>query len=113
MARTKQLSVDDIIAYDYEGEAIEEMPYFLYEVEYWKTDLHHCAYILKSQFIKSETELDIERSTLLKKTSTFYIYRFVVMLGAPKSFIEKNKLPIYTPIKKRKRNVKKKSTNSR
>lgn len=113
MARTKQLSVDDIIAYEYNDIAIEEMPYFLYEVEYWKTDLLHCAYVLKSTFIKSDKELNLPENTLIKKSKLQYIYRYITLLGAPKSFIEENKLPIYIPIKKRKRNVKKKSTNSR
>lgn len=111
MPRTKQLSVDDLVIYDYEGEKIEELPYFLYEVEYWKTDLASCAYILKSKFIKSEKELDIPRSTLIKKMGSSYVYRFISLLGVPKSFIDKNKIPIYIP--KKKRNVKKKSTNTR
>lgn len=109
MARTKQLSVDDIIAYEYQDIAIEEMPYFLYEVEYWKTDMTNCARVLKSTFIKSDKILNIPETTLIKKNKVFFVYRFVSLLGAPKSFIEENNLPIYIPVKKRKRNVKKKS----
>lgn len=106
MARTKQLSVDDIIAYEYKNHAIEEMSYFLYEVEYWKINLQYNSYILRSQFVKAKDLLDIEESTLIKKGKDFSIYRCITLLGAPKSFIEENDLPIYIPIKKRK--VKKK-----
>lgn len=108
MPRTKQLSVDDIIAYDYQGEPIEEMPYFLYEIEFWKIEAN-CAHVLKSSFYKTNKELEIQDSKVIKRYKSFRIMRFITLLGAPKSFIEENNLSIYIPIKKRKRNVKRKS----
>lgn len=112
MPRTKQLTLDDFVLYDYNGIGIEELPYFLYQVEYTKWGSNF-ANVLKDTLIKSDKELEIKDCVLLKKTNSWFLFRYITLLGAPKSFIEENKLPIFIPIKKRKRNVKKKSTNAR
>lgn len=111
MGRKKQLTLDDFTLYDYDGIGIEELPYFLYQVDYVKWG-NNFANVLKDTLIKSDKELKL-KDTLLKKTDSWFLFRYITLLGAPKSFIQENKLPIFIPIKKRKRNVKKKSTNSR
>ena len=106
MPRTKQLSADDFIVYDYNGIPVEEMPYFLYEIEFWKI-APNMAGCLKSQFYKADKLIEIPDTKIIKRYKGFKIVRFFTILGVPKSFIQENNLSIY--IQKRKKNVKRKS----
>lgn len=81
------------------------MPYFLYEVELFRIEPNR-ANMLSSRMYTSDKLLNVKEVEVTKKYKKFSIIRFITLLGAPKSFIEENNLPIYElrkPTKKKKK----------
>lgn len=66
--------------------------------------------MLSSRMYTSDKLLNVKEVEVTKKYKKFSIIRFITLLGAPKSFIEENNLPIYElrkPTKKKKKIMKK------
>lgn len=90
--------------YRYLDSPIEVLPYFLYEITLYRIDPRRCN-ILSSRYYTSNKLLSVPGVEVVKRFRSFHIERFITLLGAPKSFIEENKLPVYEPkqkIKKKK-----------
>lgn len=90
--------------YRYQGNQIEVLPYFLYEVDLYSIFPKRTK-ILLSRYYTSNKLLNIKEVEVVKRFKNFSIQRFITLLGAPISFIEENNLPIYElkkPYKKKK-----------
>lgn len=90
-----------------QGNRVEIMPYFLYEVSVYKITKNMAA-LMGSQFYKSDKLLTIKKDVTVKKCKDHSIVRYVDILGVTKEFVEENNLPIYEAQIKKKRNKKKK-----
>lgn len=90
-----------------QGNRVEIMPYFLYEVSVYKVTKNMVA-LMGSQFYKSDRLLTIKKDVTVKKCKDHSIVRYVDILGVTKEFVEENNLPIYEAQIKKKRNKKKK-----
>lgn len=95
------------ITYRYEDCQIEVLPYFLYEVSIYRIALMR-ANILSTRYYTSDKLLKVKEVEVIKHFKNFNIKRFITLLGAPKSFIEENNLPIYELKTNRKKPTKKK-----
>lgn len=94
--------------YRLQGNRVEIMPYFLYEVSIYKITKNMVS-LIDSQFYKSDRQLTIKKNTTVKKYKEYSIVRYVDVLGVTKEFIKENNLPIYEiNIKKKLINKKKK-----
>ena len=82
------------ISYKYQNSQLEIYPKFLYEVTLYKISLQSAS-ILSCRYYTSDKFLKIKGSEMIKRCKDFYITRFITLLGAPESFIEKNNLSIY------------------
>ena len=91
--------------YLFQGDRVEIMPYFLYEVSVYKITKNMAA-LMGSQFYKSDKPLTIKKDSTIKKYKDYSVVRYVDVLGVTKEFVEENNLPIYEI--KKKRNKKKK-----
>ncbi len=89
-----------------QGNRVEVMPYFLYEVSIYKITKNMAA-LMASQFYKSDKSLTIRNDVTVKKYKDYSIVRYVDVLGVAKEFVEENDLPIYEP-KNKKKSIKKK-----
>lgn len=92
--------------YRLQGNRVEIMPYFLYEVSIYKITKNMVS-LIDSQFYKSDRQLTIKKNTTVKKYKEYSIVRYVDVLGVTKEFIKENNLPIYEI------NIKKKSINKK
>lgn len=86
-----------------QGNMVEIMPYFLYEVSVYKI-AKNMAVLMDSRFYKSDKLLRINNDVTVKKLKDCDVIRYIDILGVPKEFVEENNLPIYEV----KRNLKRK-----
>lgn len=78
----------------WDGYPIEVLPYFLYEVSlYWMSPRR--SNMLSCRYYTSDKPLKVKTVEVIKRFKHFHLERFITLLGAPMSFIEDNKLPIY------------------
>ena len=66
------------------------------------------ANMLSTRYYTSDKLLEVKEVEVIKRFKDFNIERFITLLGAPKSFIEENNLPIYELKTNRKKPTKKK-----
>ena len=92
--------------YLFQGDRVEIMPYFLYEVSVYKITKNMAA-LMGSQFYKSDKPLTIKKDSTIKKYKDYSVIRYVDILGVTKEFVEENNLPIYEIKKKRTKKKKK------
>lgn len=90
-----------------QGNRVEILPYFLYEVSVYKITKNMAA-LMGSQFYKSDKLLTIKEDVTIKKFKDYSVVRHVDILGVTKEFVEENNLPIYEAQTKKKPNKKKK-----
>lgn len=95
----------EVTFYRYNDDAVEILPYFLYEVSIYKIESTRAS-LLSCKYYSSNKLLKIKEVEILKTFREYTIERFITLLGAPESFIKENNLPIYElrkPIKKKKK----------
>lgn len=85
-----------------DGNRVEVMPCFVYEVDVYKIS-KNMASLIYSKLYKSDKLLTIKKEVLLKKYKDYKLVRHVDILGVPKEFIEENELPIFEIKLKKKR----------
>lgn len=85
-----------------QGNRVEIMPYFLYEVSVYKS-IKGMAFLIGSQYYKSNRLLNIKKETTVKKCSGYSVVRYISVLGVTKEFVDENRLQLYQPIKKKKK----------
>lgn len=107
MSQTNSHSGDKPITYRYEDYQIEVLPYFLYEVSIYRIAPMR-ANMLSTRYYTSDKLLEVKEVEVIKRFKDFNIERFITLLGAPKSFIEENNLPMYELKTNRKKPTKKK-----
>lgn len=90
-----------------QGNIVETMPYFLYEVSVYKI-AKNIAALIGSRFYKSDKLLKIKNDLTVKKFKDYKVVRYINILGVPKEFVEENNLPIYEAKPKKKPKKKKK-----
>lgn len=94
MTQKKDHSGLETKTYVYEGNRIEVLPYFLYEVcinKYWKNGF--C--VLGSRFLRTDKLLHIKHGNLLRNYGDCIIEKEISLIGAPYEFIRENNLPVY------------------
>ena len=94
------------ITYKYQDSQIEVLPYFLYEVSIYRIAPMRVN-ILSSRYYISDKLLNVKEVEVIKQFKNFNIERFITLLGASKSFIEENNLPVYELNSKRNKLTKK------
>lgn len=88
--------------YEYEGEPVELLPTFMYEVtlsKYWKNGF--CQ--LGSKFYKAVRLLHIKNTCIIKKYNDYYIEKKINLIGIPQEFVDEMNLSLYTSNKKSKK----------
>lgn len=99
---TKQESCPTLAnTYNYNGNQIELLPYFLYSVDVYRVSNKRSNVII-SKLYTSNSLLDIKEVNIIKRFKTFSIIRYITLLGAPKFFVEENNLPKFELYKKKK-----------
>lgn len=101
--------MEEPILYEYNGNLIEELPYFLYEVCIYKISLNN-ANLLSSKYYTSDKLVKLKDTVMMYKFKDFNVQRFISLLGAPIHFIKDNNLKIHKIKKKKYEN--KQSRNS-
>lgn len=98
--QTKGRSGDNPVTYLYEGYQLMVLPYFLYEVDVYRTWKDGFA-LVKSRLFKSNKFLSIKNYVDIKHYDGYNLERSINLIGAPINFIKEKKLPLYgTKIKK-------------
>ena len=92
---------EHVKSYRYNDLNIEVLPYFLYEVSFYKIS-ENMANMLEKRYYKSDKLLNVKETTI-KKYKHYTLIRYINLLGAPIEFIEDNYLPEYELIKKKKK----------
>lgn len=92
MLPTNSLIETNPIFYKYEDCRIEILPYFLYEVSVYKIEPKR-ANILLTKYYTSNKLLKVKGTEVIKRFNKFNIECFVILLGAPQSFIKEYNLP--------------------
>lgn len=88
------------LTYLYEGYQLEVLPYFLYEVEVYRTWTNGFA-LVKSRLFKSNKFLRIKSYIDIKHYDGYNLERSINLIGAPISFIKDKKLPLFGQKSKR------------
>lgn len=94
MNPTKDHSGNKVKTYLYNGYQLLVLPYFLYEVDVYKTWKEGFALVRSRQF-KSDKFLKIKNSVDIKHYDGYNLERSIDLIGAPMHFINEQKLPIY------------------
>lgn len=92
--------MEEPILYEYNGNLVEELPYFLYEVCIYKISLNN-ANLLSSKYYTSNKLVKLKDIVIMYRFKDFNIQRFISLIGAPRQFIRENNLKIHK-VKKRK-----------
>lgn len=92
-SRTKDHSGNEP-TYLYEGYQLIVLPYFLYEVDVYRTWKNGFA-LVKSRLFKSNKFLNIKNYVEIKHYDGHNLERSINLIGAPMSFIKEKKLPLY------------------
>lgn len=87
--------------YQYNEDKIESMPYFLYEISYYKIE-KNMAGLLDFKYFKSDKLLNIKNKIECKRYKNYLIIRYINLIGAPIEFIKENNLQLYELKKKKK-----------
>lgn len=88
------------VQYLYKEHKVTKMPYFLYEVNIYKTS-KNMASILNSKFYKSNTLINIKNDEIiLERTKDYCITKSIDIVGVPEDFIKEYDLKVYEPKKK-------------
>lgn len=90
----KDRSGNKIVTYLYEGSQLMVLPYFLYEVDVYRTWNNGFALVRSRQF-KSNKFLKIKNSVEIKHYDGHNLERSINLIGAPITFIKERKLPLY------------------
>lgn len=94
MHQTKDHSWDNQTTYLYEGGQLMVLPYFLYEVEVYRT-WHNGFALVRSRRFKSNKFLRIKNYVEVKHYDGHNLERSIDLIGAPINFIKEKKLPVY------------------
>lgn len=86
--------MEQLILYNYQGNPVEELPYFLYEVSLYKIEKNR-ANILCSKYYSSDKLLNVKEIEVIKRFKNYTLERFITLLGVPLEFIKENNLSIY------------------
>lgn len=103
------------MTYRYQDSQIKVASCFLYEVDLYKI-APNMVNILSSRYYISNKLLKVKEVEIVKRFKNFNIERFIVLIGAPISFIEENNLSVYElkkPVKKPIINYKKRKYEKR
>lgn len=102
--------MDKPVTYRYQDSQLMVAPTFIYEVDLYYIAKNR-ANLLSSRTYTSDRELNVNEVEIVKRFKKFSIERFITLVGAPIAFIKENNLPIFEPIKpKRKTTIKKKKS---
>jgi hypothetical protein len=88
------------ITYRYQDLQIEQTPKFLYEVSIERVEPNRVNTIV-CRYYTSGKLLNVKECKVIKRFKNFSLFRFITLLGAPKSFIKENNLPEFELLKKK------------
>lgn len=96
ISQTKDRSGHKPLIYQFKGNRIEVLPYFLYEVsidKLWKNGFCN----LKTKYFKTGKLLKIRSTEEFKYYPEYKVVRSISLIGAPYDFIKEHNLLIYKP----------------